>query len=102
MQSFCSFSSYNYYPLEVSGVNTFHEAFSKFLTMYSKYQSSERIDQLRLDEYSHLSPKPVNWMAQSARERDCMLNVICSDVVGIISCHDGLHLHQICGRDRGS
>ncbi|KAL2252304.1 uncharacterized protein LOC105167468 [Sesamum indicum] len=31
------------------------EAFSKFLTMYPKYQSSERIDQLRLDEYSHLS-----------------------------------------------
>ncbi|ONI35594.1 hypothetical protein PRUPE_1G544600 [Prunus persica] len=26
MQSFCSSSSYNYYPLEVSGVNTFHEA----------------------------------------------------------------------------
>ncbi|KAI5318455.1 hypothetical protein L3X38_038163 [Prunus dulcis] len=26
MQSFCSFSSYNYYPLEVSGINTFHEA----------------------------------------------------------------------------
>ncbi|KAK4426344.1 Molybdenum cofactor sulfurase [Sesamum alatum] len=32
-----------------------NEAFSKFLTMYPKYQSSERIDQLRLDEYSHLS-----------------------------------------------
>ncbi|KAL1563255.1 molybdenum cofactor sulfurtransferase [Salvia divinorum] len=30
------------------------EAFSKFLTMYPKYQSSERIDQLRQDEYSHL------------------------------------------------
>ncbi|XP_057768445.1 uncharacterized protein LOC130988580 [Salvia miltiorrhiza] len=29
-------------------------AFSKFLTMYPKYQSSERIDQLRQDEYSHL------------------------------------------------
>ncbi|KAL5557162.1 hypothetical protein UlMin_039398 [Ulmus minor] len=33
------------------------ESFSKFLTMYPKYQSSEKIDQLRLDEYSHLSPK---------------------------------------------
>ncbi|XP_011099236.1 uncharacterized protein LOC105177698 [Sesamum indicum] len=32
-----------------------NEAFSKFLTMYPKYQSSERIDVLRLDEYSHLS-----------------------------------------------
>ncbi|PIM99111.1 Molybdenum cofactor sulfurase, partial [Handroanthus impetiginosus] len=32
-----------------------NEAFSKFLTMYPKYQSSERIDQLRSDEYSHLS-----------------------------------------------
>ncbi|XP_022851762.1 uncharacterized protein LOC111373457, partial [Olea europaea var. sylvestris] len=31
------------------------EAFSKFLTMYPKYQSSERIDQLRGEEYSHLS-----------------------------------------------
>ncbi|KAK6128787.1 hypothetical protein DH2020_037423 [Rehmannia glutinosa] len=31
-----------------------NEAFSKFLTMYPKYQSSERIDQLRLNEYSHL------------------------------------------------
>ncbi|PIN03675.1 Molybdenum cofactor sulfurase [Handroanthus impetiginosus] len=32
-----------------------NEAFSKFLTMYPKYQSSEKIDQLRSDEYSHLS-----------------------------------------------
>ncbi|CAI9110074.1 OLC1v1010038C1 [Oldenlandia corymbosa var. corymbosa] len=31
------------------------EAFEKFLTMYPKYQSSERIDELRADEYSHLS-----------------------------------------------
>ncbi|KAG6729396.1 hypothetical protein I3842_01G027300 [Carya illinoinensis] len=33
------------------------ESFSKFLTMYLKYQSLEKIDQLRNDEYSHLSPK---------------------------------------------
>ncbi|XP_038722957.1 uncharacterized protein LOC120014911 [Tripterygium wilfordii] len=33
------------------------ESFSKFLTMYPKYQSSEKVDQLRSDEYSHLSPK---------------------------------------------
>ncbi|KNA04411.1 hypothetical protein SOVF_200040 [Spinacia oleracea] len=32
-----------------------NEAFSKFLTMYPKYQSSERIDQLRLDEYGQLT-----------------------------------------------
>ncbi|KAL3833387.1 hypothetical protein ACJIZ3_008123 [Penstemon smallii] len=32
-----------------------NEAFSKFLTMYPKYESSEKIDQLRLEEYSHLS-----------------------------------------------
>ncbi|XP_009631054.1 uncharacterized protein [Nicotiana tomentosiformis] len=32
-----------------------NEAFSKFLTMYPKYQSSEKIDELRSDEYSHLS-----------------------------------------------
>ncbi|RAL46739.1 hypothetical protein DM860_005018 [Cuscuta australis] len=32
-----------------------HESFSKFLTMYPKYQASEMIDQLRSDEYSHLS-----------------------------------------------
>ncbi|XP_022158238.1 uncharacterized protein LOC111024771 [Momordica charantia] len=31
-----------------------HEAFSKFLTMYPKYESSEMIDQLRSNEYSHL------------------------------------------------
>ncbi|XP_062154645.1 uncharacterized protein LOC133862789 [Alnus glutinosa] len=33
------------------------ESFSKFLTMYPKYQSLEKIDQLRSEEYSHLSPK---------------------------------------------
>ncbi|KAI3500529.1 hypothetical protein L1887_36351 [Cichorium endivia] len=33
----------------------FNEAFSKFLTMYPKYKSSEKIDQLRVDEYSHLA-----------------------------------------------
>ncbi|KAL6954268.1 molybdenum cofactor sulfurtransferase [Sarracenia purpurea var. burkii] len=32
-----------------------HESFSKFLTMYPKYQSSEKIDHVRGDEYSHLS-----------------------------------------------
>lgn len=31
------------------------EAFSKFLTMYPKYQSSEMIDKLRSDEYGHLT-----------------------------------------------
>ncbi|KAF5740724.1 hypothetical protein HS088_TW11G00801 [Tripterygium wilfordii] len=30
------------------------DAFSKFLTMYPKFQSSEKIDQLRLEEYEHL------------------------------------------------
>ncbi|KAM7265686.1 hypothetical protein ACFE04_003369 [Oxalis oulophora] len=34
-----------------------NESFNKFLTMYPKYQSSEKIDQLRSDEYSHLEPK---------------------------------------------
>nr|GMC52317.1 Glycine dehydrogenase (decarboxylating) [Ipomoea batatas]GME16864.1 Glycine dehydrogenase (decarboxylating) [Ipomoea batatas] len=33
----------------------YQEAFNKFLIMYPKFQSSERIDQLRLNEYSHLS-----------------------------------------------
>lgn len=31
------------------------EAYSKFLTMYPKYNSSGKIDELRSDEYSHLS-----------------------------------------------
>ncbi|KAI3669872.1 hypothetical protein L6452_41330 [Arctium lappa] len=31
-----------------------HQSFSKFLTMYPKYQSSEKIDHLRSDDYSHL------------------------------------------------
>ncbi|KAG2719906.1 hypothetical protein I3760_02G013100 [Carya illinoinensis] len=34
-----------------------NESFSKFLIMYPKYQSLEKIDQLRAEEYSHLSPK---------------------------------------------
>ena len=34
-----------------------HECFSKFLTMYPNFQSSEKIDQLRSNEYSHLSSK---------------------------------------------
>ncbi|KAF9608827.1 hypothetical protein IFM89_011865 [Coptis chinensis] len=33
----------------------FSECFNKFLTMYPKFQSSEKIDQLRSDEYEHLS-----------------------------------------------
>ncbi|KAL4581832.1 hypothetical protein LXL04_006364 [Taraxacum kok-saghyz] len=36
-------------------VPDFNEAFSKFLSMYPKYKSSEKIDQLRVDEYSHLA-----------------------------------------------
>ncbi|KDP38414.1 hypothetical protein JCGZ_04339 [Jatropha curcas] len=32
-----------------------HDAFSKFLTMYPKFQSTEKIDKLRVDEYEHLS-----------------------------------------------
>ncbi|CAH8316015.1 unnamed protein product [Eruca vesicaria subsp. sativa] len=31
------------------------EALTMFLTMYPKYQSSEKVDQLRIDEYFHLS-----------------------------------------------
>ncbi|OIV94751.1 hypothetical protein TanjilG_12964 [Lupinus angustifolius] len=39
-------------------IPSLEEAFSKFLTMYPKYQSSDKVDQLRSDEYSHLlSPK---------------------------------------------
>nr|KYP65365.1 Molybdenum cofactor sulfurase [Cajanus cajan] len=38
-------------------IPSLQEAFSKFLTMYPKYQSSEKVDELRSDEYSHLSPK---------------------------------------------
>ncbi|GAA0167129.1 hypothetical protein LIER_22131 [Lithospermum erythrorhizon] len=33
----------------------YNEAFSKFLTMYTEFQTSEKVDQLRLEEYSHLS-----------------------------------------------
>ncbi|MED6183740.1 hypothetical protein PIB30_040460, partial [Stylosanthes scabra] len=38
-------------------IPTLQEAYSKFLTMYPKYSSSEKVDQLRSDEYSHLAPK---------------------------------------------
>ncbi|KAG9129886.1 hypothetical protein Leryth_007040 [Lithospermum erythrorhizon] len=36
-------------------IPTFSEVFNKFLAMYPKYESSERIDHLRSDEYSHLT-----------------------------------------------
>ncbi|KAM7506964.1 hypothetical protein LguiA_017417 [Lonicera macranthoides] len=36
-------------------IPSLQESFSKFLTMYPKYQSLETIDQLRSEEYSHLS-----------------------------------------------
>ncbi|XVE55964.1 hypothetical protein DITRI_Ditri03aG0199400 [Diplodiscus trichospermus] len=32
-----------------------HDAFSKFLTMYPKFQATEKIDHLRVEEYGHLS-----------------------------------------------
>ncbi|EOY14618.1 hypothetical protein QUC31_000109 [Theobroma cacao] len=32
-----------------------HDAFSKFLTVYPKFQATEKIDHLRLEEYGHLS-----------------------------------------------
>ncbi|MCL7038678.1 hypothetical protein MKW94_016687 [Papaver nudicaule] len=35
-------------------IPSLNECFSKFLTMYPKFQSSEKIDQLRSDEYGHL------------------------------------------------
>ncbi|WCJ31038.1 Pyridoxal phosphate (PLP)-dependent transferases superfamily protein [Euphorbia peplus] len=34
-----------------------NEAFAKFITMYPKYKSSEKIDELRMEEYAHLCPK---------------------------------------------
>ncbi|XP_072951346.1 uncharacterized protein [Typha angustifolia] len=36
-------------------VPDFEDALAKFLTMYPKYESSNQIDRLRSDEYSHLS-----------------------------------------------
>ncbi|RWR74192.1 molybdenum cofactor sulfurase [Cinnamomum micranthum f. kanehirae] len=35
-------------------IPSLQESFSKFITMYPKFQTSEKIDQLRFDEYSHL------------------------------------------------
>lgn len=35
-------------------IPSLNDAFSKFLTMYPKFQSSEKIDYLRSDEYGHL------------------------------------------------
>ncbi|KAE8729197.1 B3 domain-containing protein [Hibiscus syriacus] len=32
-----------------------HDAFSKFLTVYPKFQATEKVDHLRVDEYGHLS-----------------------------------------------
>ncbi|KAM0068140.1 putative molybdenum cofactor sulfurtransferase [Helianthus debilis subsp. tardiflorus] len=36
-------------------IDDLDQAFGKFLTMYPKYKSSEKIDQLRVDEYAHLA-----------------------------------------------
>ncbi|KAG6672254.1 hypothetical protein I3842_16G048800 [Carya illinoinensis] len=43
-----SFSSVELLP-------SFRDAFNKFLTAYPKFQSTEKIDQLRLNEYGHLT-----------------------------------------------
>lgn len=36
-----------------------HDAFSKFLTMYPRFQSTEKVDQVRVEEYGHLSESPA-------------------------------------------
>ncbi|XP_040996780.1 uncharacterized protein LOC121242856, partial [Juglans microcarpa x Juglans regia] len=36
-------------------IPSFQDAFNKFLTAYPKFQSTEKIDQLRLNEYRHLT-----------------------------------------------
>ncbi|RWV97256.1 hypothetical protein GW17_00039970 [Ensete ventricosum] len=41
--------------LSADSIPTLEEAFTNLVTMYPKYQSSDRIDKLRLDEYCHLS-----------------------------------------------
>ncbi|CAL9137882.1 unnamed protein product [Musa acuminata var. zebrina] len=41
--------------LSADDIPALEEAFSKFVIMYPKYQSSNKIDRLRLDEYCHLS-----------------------------------------------
>ncbi|MFS8010989.1 putative molybdenum cofactor sulfurtransferase [Helianthus anomalus] len=38
-------------------IHDLDEAFSKFLTMYPKYKSTEKIDELRVTEYAHLADK---------------------------------------------
>lgn len=38
-------------------VPNINEALSKFHSMYPSYQSSQKIDELRMNEYSHLQPK---------------------------------------------
>ncbi|KAL6012507.1 hypothetical protein ACLOJK_002996 [Asimina triloba] len=40
---------------DVESIPELRESFAKFITMYPKFQSSEKIDQLRSDEYEHLS-----------------------------------------------
>ncbi|XP_076959850.1 uncharacterized protein LOC143636052 [Bidens hawaiensis] len=38
-------------------IHDLNEALSKFLTMYPKYKTTEKIDQLRVTEYAHLADK---------------------------------------------
>ncbi|KAJ4760022.1 Molybdenum cofactor sulfurase [Rhynchospora pubera] len=41
--------------LSLASIPTIEEAFAKFITMYPTYTSSNEVDKLRIEEYSHLS-----------------------------------------------
>nr|XP_043634129.1 uncharacterized protein LOC122605286 isoform X2 [Erigeron canadensis] len=51
-------------------ITDFNEAFAKFLTMYPKYKSSERIDELRVDEYGHLVDNDSKILNKKKRKKD--------------------------------
>ncbi|KVI09031.1 uncharacterized protein LOC112500558 [Cynara cardunculus var. scolymus] len=64
-------------------ITNLDEAFLKFLTMYPKYKSSEKIDQLRVDEYSHLADNDSK---------------VCLDYCGfgLFSFHQVIHYLESC------
>ncbi|KAK8347410.1 hypothetical protein V6Z11_A06G015900 [Gossypium hirsutum] len=40
-------------------IPSFNDAFSKFITVYPKFQGTEKVDHLRMEEYGHLSESSV-------------------------------------------
>ncbi|KAE8683642.1 putative Zinc-finger domain of monoamine-oxidase A repressor R1 [Hibiscus syriacus] len=47
-----------------------HDAFSKFLTVYPKFQATEKVDHLRVEEYGHLSESSTKGAEEADFEQE--------------------------------